>query len=184
MCKTVDKLCTSHPKLETGLKVLNVGFGLGIVRGHVRSPRPCLTFIKIDTMFQSVSKPPSLHVIVEAHPDVLAHMEEKGWHEKAGVKILKGKWQDVLCSDEFLGLGKFDVIYTDTFAEHYDGELDIIGQSVILNLLAELHKFFKRLPDLLDGPDARFSFFNGLAATSTCQFFSPRGSIWILTRDI
>lgn len=134
MQRTVDELSSSHPKLETGLKILNIGFGLGI----------------IDTIFQSLSKPPSLHVIVEAHSDVLSHIEEKGWHEKAGVKILKGKWQDVLSSDEFLGLGKFDVVYTDTFAENY----------------IELHKFFKRLPDLLDGPDARFSFFNGLGATN------------------
>ncbi|KAH0827809.1 arginine methyl transferase [Lanmaoa asiatica] len=134
MRKTVDELYSSHPKLGTGLKILNVGFGLGI----------------IDTMFQSFSKPPSLHVIIEAHPDVLAHLEENGWHKKSGVKILKGKWQDVLPSDEFLGLGKFDVVYTDTFAERYD----------------ELHKFFKRLPELLDGSDARFSFFNGLAATN------------------
>ncbi len=29
-----------------------------------------------------------------------------------------------------------------------------------------LHQFFEHLPDLLDGPDARFSFFNGLGATS------------------
>lgn len=45
---------------------------------------------------------------------------------------------------------------------------------VTLIIFAELHKFFKRLPDLLDGPDARFSFFNGLAATSTSESFSPR----------
>ena len=38
-----------------------------------------------------------------------------------------------------------------------------------LNIFAELRKFFKRLPDLLDGPDARFSFFNGLGATSVSQ---------------
>ncbi|KIJ18765.1 guanidinoacetate N-methyltransferase [Paxillus involutus ATCC 200175] len=134
MHKTVDELCLSHPKFDGGLKVLNVGFGLGI----------------IDGMFQTLPKPPSLHVIIEPHPDVLAHIKEQGWHEKVGVKILEGKWQDVLSTEEFRGLGKFDVVYTDTFAEHYD----------------ELHKFFKRLPDLLDGPDARFSFFNGLAATN------------------
>lgn len=52
-------------------------------------------------------------------------MEEKGWHEKANVKIFKGRWQDVLSSDEFLGLGKFDIVYTDTFAEYYDGELSL-----------------------------------------------------------
>ncbi|KAF9227414.1 arginine methyl transferase [Gyrodon lividus] len=134
MRKTVDELCLSHPKLVTGLKVLNVGFGLGI----------------IDNMFQALPKPPSLHIIIEPHSDVLAHMRKRGWHEKAGVKVLEGKWQDVLSNKEFLDLGKFDIVYTDTFAENYD----------------ELHKFFKRLPDLLDGPDARFSFFNGLAATN------------------
>lgn len=79
-------------------------------------------------MFQSLSKPPSLHVIVEAHPDVLAHMEEEGWHEKANVKILKAKWQDALSGDEFLGLGKFDIVYTDTFAENYDGELALLSE--------------------------------------------------------
>lgn len=131
-------------------------------------------------MFQSLSKPPSLHVIVEAHPDVLAHMEEKGWHEKADVRILRGKWQDVLSSDEFSELGKFDVVYTDTFAEQYDGGFGVSVQSVTLSTSTELHKFFKRLPDLLDGPDARFSFFNGLAATSTSQSFF-RDSMWILT---
>ncbi|KAG8213881.1 hypothetical protein J3R82DRAFT_10625 [Butyriboletus roseoflavus] len=167
MRKTVDELCSSHPKLDTGLRVLNVGFGLGIVREfRFRSSFPCLTLVQIDTMFQSLSIPPSLHVIIEAHPDVLAHLEGKGWHEKENVKILNGKWQDVLPSDEFLGLGKFDVVYTDTFAEHYNGELGVPRQSVTLNTFADLHRFFKRLPDLLDGPDARFSFFNGLAATN------------------
>ncbi|KAG9316554.1 S-adenosyl-L-methionine-dependent methyltransferase [Chiua virens] len=138
MRKTVDELGSSHPKLNTGLRILNVGFGLGI----------------IDSMFQSLAKSPSLHVIIEAHPDVLAYMEEKGWHEKSNVKILKGKWQDVLSSDEFRELGMFDVVYTDTFAERYD----------------DLYKFFKRLPALLDGPDARFSFFNGLGATNAAFY--------------
>lgn len=127
-------------------------------------------------MFQSLSKSPSHHVIIEAHSDVLAHLEERGWYEKVGVKMLNGKWQDVLSSDEFLALGKFDVVYIDTFAEHYDGELGVLRQTVILSIciFAELHKFFKRLPDLLDGPDARFSFFNGLAATSMFNSFSSQ----------
>lgn len=180
MRKTVDELCLSHPKLDTGLKILNVGFGLGIVREfRFRSSCPCLTLVKIDTMFQSLSNPPSLHVIIEAHPDVLAHLEEKGWHEKENVKIFNGKWQDVLSSDEFLGLGKFDVVYTDTFAEHYDGELGVLGQSLTLNIFAELRKFFKRLPDLLDGLEGRFSFFNGLAATSMSSL-SPSESVLLV----
>lgn len=31
---TVTKLCVEHPHLNKGLKVLNVGFGLGIVRSQ------------------------------------------------------------------------------------------------------------------------------------------------------
>ena len=38
---------------------------------------------------------------------------------------------------------------------------------------SELHRFFGHLPDLLEGPDSRFSFFNGLGATSTSPPRSP-----------
>ncbi|KAL1705262.1 S-adenosyl-L-methionine-dependent methyltransferase [Schizophyllum commune] len=116
------------------LKVLNVGFGLGI----------------IDGLFQSLDPPPSQHVIIEAHPDVLAHMRAHGWYEKPGVKILEGKWQDVIESEDILSVGGFDVVYTDTFSEDY----------------AQLKDFFQHLPDLLSGPESRFSFFNGLGATN------------------
>lgn len=138
MCRTVDELCSNHPRLEEGLRVLNVGFGLGI----------------IDSLLQRLSEPPSLHVIIEAHPDVLAHIRERGWHNKPGVKVMAGKWQDVIQSKEFRDLGKFDVVYTDTFAEDYQ----------------ELHKFFKLLPGLMAGPDGRFSFFNGLGATNALLY--------------
>ncbi|KAM5531662.1 hypothetical protein V8D89_014651 [Ganoderma adspersum] len=133
MQETVRRLCTDHPNFGD-LKVLNVGFGLGI----------------IDTLFQDMPNKPSLHVIIEPHPDVLNHMRELGWFEKEGVRILEGKWQDFMESEELLGVGGFDVIYTDTFSEDY----------------AELHRFFGHLPDLLEGPDSRFSFFNGLGATN------------------
>jgi len=127
-------LCADHPKLNDGLKVLNVGFGLGI----------------IDSFFQGLSTPPALHVIIEAHPDVREYMRSQGWYSKPNVKILEGKWQDYVDSSGILGAGGFDVIYTDTFSEEYK----------------ELHQFFKRLPDLVDGPESRFSFFNGLGATN------------------
>ncbi len=77
-------------------------------------------------------------------------MKDNGWHQKPGVKILEGKWQDFVEQEEILGLGGFDVIYTDTFSENYQ----------------DLRRFFEHLPDLLSGPSARFSFFNGLGATS------------------
>ncbi|KAL1748763.1 S-adenosyl-L-methionine-dependent methyltransferase [Schizophyllum fasciatum] len=116
------------------LKILNVGFGLGI----------------IDGLFQALDPPPAQHVIIEAHPDVLAHMREHGWYEKPGVKVLEGKWQDVIESEDVLSVGGFDVVYTDTFSEDY----------------AQLKEFFQHLPDLLEGPQSRFSFFNGLGATN------------------
>ncbi|KAF5385873.1 hypothetical protein D9615_002229 [Tricholomella constricta] len=130
---TVQRLCKGHPNAQK-LKVLNVGFGLGI----------------IDSLFQSLHVRPTEHVIIEPHPDVLQHMKERGWYEKPGVKILEGKWQDFVASDSVLGVGGFDVIYTDTFSEDY----------------GELQQFFEHLPDLLAGPESRFSFFNGLGATN------------------
>ena len=57
---------------------LNIGFGMGIV----------------DSAIQGYS--PALHTIVEAHPDVYRRMMESGWGEKENVRILFGRWQDVL----------------------------------------------------------------------------------------
>lgn len=133
MKNTVQKLCQNHDNTQ-GLKVLNVGFGLGI----------------IDTLFQSLTTRPAYHVIIEPHPDVLQHMEDNGWYSKPGVKILEGKWQDMMNSEHILGVGGFDVIYIDTFSEDY----------------GNLRQFFEQLPNLFAGPDSRFSFFHGLGATN------------------
>ncbi|EFI28112.1 hypothetical protein CC1G_14139 [Coprinopsis cinerea okayama7 len=133
MEETVKKLCDGHPNSKE-LRVLNVGFGLGI----------------IDELFQSLPTRPEHHVIIEPHPDVLKHMKETGWYEKPGVKILEGKWQDYIESEELLAFGGFDVVYTDTFSEDY----------------ATLRLFFEHLPNILAGPESRFSFFHGLGATN------------------
>jgi len=133
MQETVAKL-SAGCESPSNLKILNVGFGLGI----------------IDTHFQSLS--PNLHVIIEAHPDVLKHMKELGWYEKPGVKILEGKWQDFINTEKVRDLvpnGGFDMVYTDSFSEDYNA----------------LRLFFSHLPVLL-GPRSRFSFFNGLGATN------------------
>ena len=74
-------------------------------------------------MFQLRARPPRRHYIIEAHPDVLAHMRELGWYEKPGVTILEGKWQDFIESEQLLSVGGFNVIYTDTFSEDYQGNL-------------------------------------------------------------
>ena len=130
---------------------------------------------QIDTLFQDLPTKPSLHVIIEPHPDVLKHMRDRRWFEKEGVRILQGKWQDFMESEDLLGVGGFDVIYTDTFSEDYAGMLHataISGDERTLSstYVPELHRFFGHVPDLLEGPDSRFSFFNGLGATSTVPY--------------
>ena len=50
-------------------------------------------------------------------------MRDQGWFDKEGVKVLEGKWQDFVDSEELLGIGGFDVVYTDTFSEDYGGTL-------------------------------------------------------------
>lgn len=126
-------MCVDHPNAEMGPRILNVGFGLGI----------------IDACFQALPIPPSRHVIIEPHPDVLRYMRERGWYDRKGVIVLEGKWQDFV-GTELLEDMTFDAVYTDTFSEEYE----------------DLRLFFDHLPKLLAGPNARFSFFNGLGATN------------------
>lgn len=126
---------------------------------------------QIDHLFQSLpSHRPTQHVIIEAHPDVLQHMLDTGWYDIPGIKILEGKWQDFLDSDDLLSSGGFDVIYTDTFSEDY----------------SDLRQFFEHLPDLMADADSRFSFFNGLGATSKytleiLQYIQLRGNFNLFT---
>jgi hypothetical protein len=53
---------------------------------------------------------PRCHTIIEAHPDVYAHMKELGWDKRPGVTILFGRWQDVLPQ-----LKQYDGIFFDTY---------------------------------------------------------------------
>lgn len=105
MEKTARLLCTDQQtgKPREGLKILNVGFGLGIV----------------DEFFQRYK--PGKHVIVEAHPDAIDFARKNGWHERPGVELIHAKWEEALdrLSNEE---GLFDVIYWDTYAQGY-GEL-------------------------------------------------------------
>ena len=106
-------------------------------------------------------------------------MKEQGWYEKPGVTILEGRWQDVINDERLLASGGLDIIYTDTFSESYQGTSELAFMHTIptLNHYADLKEFFEHLPDLLSGPDARFSFFNGLGATSkfTIEFLISFG---------
>ena len=76
-------------------RVLNVGFGLGIVDGCI------------------AERGPARHVIIEAHPAVLEHMQREGWKSRPGVQVVAGRWQDVI--DD---LGPFDGIFFDTYGEY------------------------------------------------------------------
>jgi protein arginine N-methyltransferase 2 len=95
-----------------GLRVINVGFGMGFMDSRIQALQP------------------SSHHIVEAHPAVLADMRSKGWYEKPGVVIHEGKWQHVMPKLVEEGL-TFDAIYYDTFAESYSDFRDFFSEQVI-----------------------------------------------------
>lgn len=137
MRASVDALL---PGLLAGKRILNVGFGMGI----------------IDTIFRNTQ--PSRHHIIEAHPEVLKHVETssdckfgKDWESSGSAdgayKIHAGKWQEVV--PQLLEQGElYDAIYFDTFGEDY----------------GQLRMFFTEyVPALLD-EGGIFGFFNGLGA--------------------
>lgn len=107
-------------------------------------------FLQIDSYLQEYK--PTTHLIIEPHPDVLAHARSKGWYDKPNVRFFEGTWQQYLAAlaSEAEPYLAFDAIYFDTYSEHYH----------------DLHAFFEVLPDWLRGEEARFSFFHGLGATS------------------
>lgn len=75
-----NPLMEAHAKAicSQGGDILNVGFGMGLV----------------DTAIQGHN--PTSHTIIEAHPDVYKQMLATGWAKKPNVRILFGRWQDVL----------------------------------------------------------------------------------------
>jgi len=122
----------SHPDAQaggSGISVLNVGYGLGIVRPDLR-PHPSVLTRQVDRIFQNASPKPIHHTIIEAHPQVLQHLREQGVDKWPGVRILEGRWQDWL-SPEKIGevlegtpdSAGFDAVFVDTFAEGYEGVL-------------------------------------------------------------
>lgn len=121
---------------KEGLRVLNVGHGMGI----------------IDGIFQE--KKPISHHIIEAHPDVVKRMKEQGWHEKPGVVIHEGRWQDIVPGLVEKG-DLFDAIYFDTFAEEYKALREFFTEYVI-GLLDPAGG--------ADGEGGKFGFFNGMGA--------------------
>lgn len=95
-----------------GLKVMNVGHGMGIV----------------DTAIQTHN--PAEHHIVEAHPQVHKRLREQGWYDKPNVHIHEGRWQDVLPKLIEQGV-VLDGIYYDTFAEDYAALREFFAEYVV-----------------------------------------------------
>ncbi|KAI1299134.1 arginine N-methyltransferase 2 [Xylaria venustula] len=137
MRSSVDALL---PDLPAGKRILNIGFGMGI----------------IDNMFRETH--PSRHHIVEAHPEVLKHVESspdctfgKDWEasgpSEGAYKIHPGKWQEVV--PRLLEQGElYDAVYFDTFGEDY----------------SQLRMFFTEYVTALLDEGGIFGFFNGLGA--------------------
>lgn len=119
-------------------RVMNVGFGMGI----------------IDTILQSYH--PNLHIIIEAHPDIYAKMLQDGWDKKPNTKICFGKWQDVVPKLVQEGV-QLDGIFFDTYGEHFTDMEDF--HMLVPQMLSKpngIYSFFNGLaPDNL--------FFHGVA---------------------
>ncbi|XP_059279415.1 protein arginine N-methyltransferase 2 [Lycium ferocissimum] len=117
-------LMEAHAKAicSNGGHILNIGFGMGLV----------------DTAIQQYA--PLSHTIVEAHPEVYDRMIRAGWGAKENVKIIFGRWQDVISE-----LESYDGIFFDTYGEYYE----------------DMREFHQHLPRLLK-PGGIYSFFNGL----------------------
>lgn len=136
MRRSVDALLLGK---ESGKRILNIGFGMGI----------------IDTMFAETK--PVKHHIIEAHPGVLQHISspeskfgadwEASGPQAGAYKVYQGKWQEV-CIQLLEENNVYDAIYFDTFGEDY----------------SQLRMFFTEfIPGLLDSQGI-FGFFNGLGA--------------------
>jgi protein arginine N-methyltransferase 2 len=103
-------------------KILNVGFGLGLIDTYIQS--------------HQVQE----HWIIEAHPDVQNKMKNDGWGKKSNVTCLFNKWQNVY--DE---LPKFDGIYFDTWKESLD-----LFHKIVPNLLKPGGKYTYWSPNDLE----------------------------------
>ena len=93
-----DPACERLASVRGGLRILNVGHGLGIV----------------DTYIQQGKDRIADHCICEPHPDVLERMG--AWRETDGVTVRAETWQEALADPTF---GPFDGIFFDTYAETY-----------------------------------------------------------------
>jgi protein arginine N-methyltransferase 2 len=124
MMQWEDEIMRRHAETvipKKGLKVMNVGHGMGLV----------------DTAIQTHD--PAEHHIIEAHPQVHQRLRQQGWYDKPNVIIHEGRWQDILPKLVEQGV-VLDGIYYDTFAEDYKALKEFFSEYVI-QLLAPDGKF-------------------------------------------
>lgn len=119
-------------------KVLNIGFGLGI----------------IDNALQKYN--PALHVIIEAHPLVHKQMKDEGWDDKSNVRVCFGRWQDELPKLIEEGI-EFDGVFYDTYGEHFTDLEDF--HALLPKMLKKPHGIYSFFNGL--APDNLF--FHGVA---------------------
>lgn len=115
--------------MEAGSRVLNVGFGMGIIDGILQD------------QFS-----PSLHIIIEAHPDVYQKMLADKWDQKPNVRICHGPWQEIMPQLIQQGV-QVDGVFFDTYGEHS----------------MDMEDFHGLMSQILSKPKGIYSFFNGLA---------------------
>jgi protein arginine N-methyltransferase 2 len=133
-------LMREHARVICATKgdVLNVGFGMGIIDGYIAD--------------ENVTRS---HTIIEAHPDVHAHMRRVGWHARENVRVECGRWQTVLsaiadANDALPGgvtnenARLFDGVFFDTYGEEWD----------------DMREFHALLPRVMR-PGGVYSYFNG-----------------------
>ena len=114
---------------KEGLRTMNVGHGLGLVDKAI------------------LARSPSMHYIVEAHPQVQEKLRREGWYDMPNVTVCEGRWQDALPKLVEQGV-VLDAIYYDTFAEDYNA----------------LKEFFSEYVVALLDPTGKFGWYNGLGA--------------------
>jgi type IV protein arginine methyltransferase len=131
---------STPPLVRPNKRVLNVGFGMGIIDGILQDDYH-----------------PAHHIIIEAHPDVYRRMQETGWTSRGpNVRVCFGKWQDVIPQLRQEGV-VVDAIFFDTYGEHYHDMQDFhVAMTPLLAKPHGIYSFFNGLaPDNL--------FFHGVA---------------------
>ena len=146
MNKHVEKLLESfelQSENQKKIKVLNVGFGMGIVDGFFQQGLD-----QVCQAYTEAGHPLTFeHHVIEAHPDVLKRLktDERFSKDFKNFTVHEGRWQDVLAKMSDDSEFDFDFVYFDTYAEYDD----------------DFYKFLQFLPKILKKPSGKFSFFNG-----------------------